>query len=83
MTERETMLNKIQELEFALVELNLFLDSHPDCENALRYYSELLAKHVQQVEAYQEKYGPLTAAGNTGSRWEWVVTPWPWELSQH
>lgn len=80
MTEKETLLRKIQELEFALVELNLYLDSHPNCEKALRYYQELLADHQKLADSYEEKFGALTAAGNCADEWNWVMTPFPWEL---
>ena len=83
MTERDAMRRQIKELEFALVELNLFLDSHPYCREALSYYKDLVRKHSELVEKYEEACAPLTAAGNRGDRWDWVMTPWPWELSRN
>ena len=35
MTDKQKMLKKIHEIDFALHELNLFLDSHPTNEKAL------------------------------------------------
>ena len=83
MTEHEAMKRQIKELEFALVELNLFLDSHPYCAEALQYFKELTAKHDILAAQYEENCAPLTARGNRGDRWDWVMTPWPWELSHN
>ena len=83
MTEHEAMKLQISELEFALVELNLFLDSHPYCAEALQYFKELTAKHDILAAQYEESCAPLTARGNRGDRWDWVMTQWPWELSHN
>ncbi len=83
MTEYENLLRQIKELEFALVEMNLFLDSHPYNAEALQYFKELTAKHDKLVAHYEENCAPLTARGNMGDRWNWVMTPWPWELAHN
>ena len=83
MNEQQVMKRQIKELEFALTELNLFLDSHPYNEKALSYFKELVAKHDALAAKYEEAYGPLTATGNRGDKWDWVMTPWPWELCQN
>ena len=83
MTERDAMCMQIKELEFALAELNLFLDSHPYNEKALSYFKELSAKHDALVFSLEEKGMPLTARGNRGDKWDWVMTPWPWELCKN
>ena len=33
----------------------------------------------EERKEYEEKYGPLTANANTGSEWNWIDSPWPWE----
>ena len=83
MNEQQVMKRQIKELEFALTELNLFLDSHPYCTEALQYFKELVAKHDMLVAKYEEKSAPLTARGNRGDKWDWVMTPWPWELCKN
>ena len=44
---REKLMREIQEVSFALVDLNLFLDSHPDCKVALDYFKDM------QIKAYR------------------------------
>ena len=47
MNEKERCLRTVQSLEFALVELGLYLDSHPDCKEALAQYKNFNAQHEQ------------------------------------
>lgn len=75
---REEMANKIKSLEFAIVELGLFLDTHPNDSKALclhrRYANEV--KIIK--DQYQKMYGPLTI-NFPCNKWRWLEEPWPWE----
>ena len=79
---KDSLMRKIQALSFAKVETELYLDGHPDSEQALRYYRDILSKLDEAMTEYQNKYGPLFAEGVVGNRWTWVDTPWPWQLSE-
>ena len=73
---------ELQALGFAVQELALYLDTHPEDKDALalyRSYQELLHKGMM---TYSEKYAPLTHACpvNDGS-YTWMNDPWPWEFS--
>lgn len=46
--------------EFALVEANLFLDSHPDDQEALKYYSKYAGLLQEAKAAYEKQFGSLT-----------------------
>ncbi len=77
---RLMLMRKIQQLSFALVEANLYLDCHPNCQRALEYFSKHKAAYDKYVAVYEEKYGPLTAkSGACGDSWQWIQGPWPWE----
>lgn len=79
---REQLLNHIHQVSFAVNELTLFLDSHPDNEEARAYFEEKSAIRREALEEYARLYGPLTidTANDSSSRsWEWVNQPWPWE----
>ena len=82
MNERAMMRRKIQALQFAVWELHLFLDSHPNnCEAAKKL--EEYSKQIQQLTMeYEKKYGPLFESSRNTSRWQWVSGPWPWELEE-
>ena len=79
---KDALLRKIQELSFAKVECELFLDTHPDCRQALDYYHRLIDELGAYVMEYENAYGPLTAAASIGDKWTWVDGPWPWQLSE-
>lgn len=74
------LFRRIQELAFVKCELELFLDTHPDCRASLDYYHRTVDEYDALVEEYEAKYGPLTAAANVGEKWNWVTGPWPWHL---
>lgn len=76
------MLKALQEWEFVAIELNLFLDTHPDNAEALEDYNEAVAMVRQLMVQYEQKYGPLMAFGMTTSAypWQWIKSPWPWEM---
>lgn len=80
MNEREILLKKIGTYRFAILDLNIFLDTHPnDTEtlNKVKEYEKLLAPLAAEYEA---KFGPLTKKENTANTWTWVKDPWPWDM---
>jgi len=69
---------------FYAVELNLFLDTHPDNMQALRDYQYILQNLEQYKNLYTQRFGSLQNFGNatvTGNYWSWVSEEdkWPWE----
>ena len=78
---KEKLMKEIQEVGFALVDLNLFLDSHPDNKLALDFFEDMQIKYAQLQADYEMEFGPLTAFDtNTEQGWSWIQNPWPWEL---
>ena len=39
MTDRTTLLKEIDEVSFALNDVTLYLDTHPDCADAISYFN--------------------------------------------
>ena len=79
--EREALLNKYRELDFALIDLSLFLDVFPNDAEKIRLYNQILKNAEQVKKEYETRYGPLTLNGeglNTYP-WAWLNSPWPWE----
>ncbi|RKD22471.1 spore coat protein JB [Caminicella sporogenes DSM 14501] len=79
---RKDLLKKIQEVEFAIVDLNLYLDTHPKNQRALADYNMLTNELFRLKKIYEMNYGPLTNFGYAPSHypWQWIESPWPWEL---
>ncbi len=76
--DKETLLKKIQELRFVKVELELYLDTHPNCRVALDYYYQTLDALRDLYERYSAFGAPLFASEVQGDTWSWVDKPWPW-----
>ncbi len=71
---------KLQRLDFAIVELALYLDSYPDNAAALDYYRKLIEEREAIAQAYTQACGPMTIMDNKNSAmWEWGQSPWPWQ----
>jgi len=73
-------LMRINELSFAMDEVRLFLDTHPDCAEAKNYYNELQNQRMAAVAEYEARFGPLSSYGNPNcENWDWGLRPWPWQ----
>lgn len=82
MNERNNLMIAIQMYDFYLYELQLYLDTHPTCRNALSTYSRYKQLRDNAYKMYTEKYGPITADQSSCENvFEWVSDPWPWERS--
>ena len=53
--DRSALLRRIQAEDFALYEVALYLDGHPDCKKALRYYKEHKKLAAELKESYEEQ----------------------------
>jgi hypothetical protein len=79
-SERESLLNQWQQYDFALTDLNLYLDLYPNDSNALKLYNNYLNIRKQIGDKYESMYGPLTVDGEFNkNNWVWINSPWPWE----
>ncbi|MBE6532735.1 MAG: spore coat protein CotJB [Ruminococcaceae bacterium] len=75
-----TLLEQIRALGFVKVELELYLDTHPNCRTALDYYRKTVDELERLTEEYHNQYGPLVASGNLSTEnWNWINGPWPWQ----
>ncbi len=75
---REEMMMKIKSYNFSIVELGLYLDTHPDDEKALCLHREYTNKLKELEDKYQKMFGPLTIFYPC-KKWRWLEEPWPWE----
>lgn len=80
MMNRMQMLEWVQTLGFVVVDMNLYLDTHPCDTEALAYYKEAVMKYKEAKSQFEATYGPLTASSSMDcDRWTWADTPLPWE----
>lgn len=75
---KEHMLKQIKCYQFAIIELALYLDTHPDDERALCLHRKYARELKDLQDKYQKVYGPLTI-NYPCNKWRWLEMPWPWE----
>lgn len=80
-TEQERMLCDIGMVDFAVVELTLYLDTHPQDKTAMEYFNHYNRIKNQLTKDYAVKFGPLnlSVADTYSKEWKWALQPMPWE----
>lgn len=74
------LLHWINMVSFAVVEITLYLDTHPCDMEAIDYFNHYISLRRSALDAYAAKFGPLTVdTANPESSWTWAEQPLPWE----
>ena len=79
---RQEMIDQIKGLDFAIIELGLYLDTHPEDQKALCMHREYTKQLKDLKDKYQKMYGPLTIFYPC-NKWRWLEEPWPWERGNY
>lgn len=80
MNNKEQMLKDISIVDFVMVELMLYLDTHPFDRNALEYFNHYARIKSQMMKEFAQKYYPLTKdLADCSKEWKWGMAPLPWE----
>ena len=77
--EKEKLLLCIYEYDFALNDLNLYLDLYPNDKKMYDLFKKLNEERKYYVDLYESKCGPLELDNTDHSSYEWVKGPWPFE----
>ena len=74
-------LTNIQVLKLTLGDLNLFLDTHPYDQDALKFFNHYNELHAKAMQEYSSLYEPLSLrdVNKDEDSWKWAQSPWPWE----
>ena len=79
LTESE-LLMKISELQFVCIELNLYIDTHPEDEAAKADYRNYAKQLQMLIYTYEQEFGPILNFGHSDTETGcWVYSKWPWE----
>lgn len=76
------LLDYINKVSFAVNDITLFLDAHPENEEALAYFREHSGLRNAALQEYARRFCPLTidtANDASSNSWEWIYQKWPWE----
>ena len=79
--DRRQLLTEISKVDFTLKELNLYLDTHPFDQQAIREFNNYNNIKRQLTEEYTVKFGPivLNIMDENCNEWKWALQDWPWE----
>lgn len=78
---RRELFEYINQISFAVDDVKLFLDTHPENQKALEYFQKYKEKRIEALKEYAEVYGPLTVdtVSENNDCWNWINEPWPWQ----
>lgn len=76
--QRERALLDIQKLDFMVIDLNLYLDLHPNDTYAYKLFRDYVNECKRKKDAYTRVYGPIMLDDLT-DEYEWSSGVWPWE----
>lgn len=76
------LMEQLQAVDFVLVELTLYLDTHPDDVEAINQFNHYAKERKQLKKVFESQFGPLLQYGNSYSNypWNWNDSPWPWQV---
>jgi len=73
-------LGELQALDFVVHELALYLDTHPDDDEAFELYKQYAAMAKEARKQYVAAYGPLMHHDPADTKsYAWLKDPWPWD----
>lgn len=78
-SEKEELLLKIYEYDFALNDLSLWLDIHPDDNKIYNYFRKYTEELRELVKLYESKYGPMELDFSDYEKYQWYKGKWPFE----
>ncbi len=78
-SDREAKLFTVMQYAFAITDLNLYLDTHPDDLNAIHLLENMIEERRKAKKEFVDSFGPITIGGTKGNKFEWIQNPWPWD----
>jgi spore coat protein JB len=76
------ILHELQAVDFVMNDLVLYLDTHPDDQQALSQFNQFQRRKQTLTQQYEASFGAISCAvsGHVGQRWTWTDSPWPWQV---
>lgn len=84
MDDKMKLRRRIAAYDFAILDMETYLDTHPDDTRAMQMRAIYEAKRGELVAAYEARFGPyvVTRRDVQGDCWTWVDDPWPWDYQK-
>ena len=78
-----TLLGEVMALSTALLELGLYLDTHPHDKAVIQFYEHYLEKLHDTRARYVKTHGPLMKQDAVeDGQYTWLSDPWPWDYQE-
>ena len=78
-TNEEALLLKLSEMEFALNDLSLYLDLHPNDMAVFNKFREYTNEYKRYLNEFEKTYRPLCLSSINKDSYEYYKNPWPWD----
>ena len=80
MNQKEQMLKDIGVVSFTVIDLALYLDTHPHDRSAMEYFNHYNRIKTQMEKEFSRNFFPLTMnQAESNKDWRWGEAPLPWE----
>lgn len=80
--ERKKLMSEINKVSFAVMEMVLYLDTHPYDKEAIRFFNHYSKLRNELLDEYSKKFTPLTVDTATDCKndgaWDWALEVLPW-----
>jgi spore coat protein JB len=77
---KKELLSEITAVDFVIIDLHLYLNTHPTDKQALTRYNALVTQAQGLKQVYEKHYGMLSSTDSRSPYpWQWIDEPWPWE----
>ncbi len=78
-TDKAKLLLKIYELNFAIIDLGLYLDLNKDNQDIYNTFKMYVKKFNEYKDEYEHKYNILCQDNIIKDTYSWTNNPWPFE----
>jgi len=81
-SKKENMFSLLENLDFAILEMNLYMITHKDDLEAVQKLNDYIGEFRKIKTLYENQYGPLCANSQFNSKVPYALNegPWPWEV---
>ncbi|MGN0448344.1 MAG: spore coat protein CotJB [Acutalibacteraceae bacterium] len=77
MINQNNLKHRLMTLRFAIWDLHLYLDTHPEDEEKVCLLKSYKEKYISMLPEYENRYGALSSP-MYGNNCEWISHPFPW-----
>lgn len=79
--QKDALEDALRALYFVVVELSLYLDTHPHCRAAIARMKRAREEYERVLAVYEKRFGPMSIMGGTkDGEWLYATQSFPWTM---